>query len=100
MLDLAAQALHVHVDQSGVAGVPVAPDLLEEHLTGEHLPGLAGQGDEVELERGEREPLVATGHREWPATSMARSPMVRRSGSGSSPRQKAGPHPDGSCGGA
>lgn len=64
MLDLAAQSLDVNIDQPGVTGVPVAPHLLEEHLAGEHLPGLAGQGDEqVELERGDREPLVATGHR-------------------------------------
>ena len=54
VLDLGAQPLHVDVDQPGVAGVPVAPDLLEQHLAGEDLPRLAGQGDEqVELERGE-----------------------------------------------
>src|SRR6476646_5848914 len=53
---LRAQALHVNVDEAGVCGVPVAPDLFEKHLTGEHLAGLAGQRDEqVELERGERD---------------------------------------------
>ena len=51
-LDLGAQPLHVDVDQPGVGGVAVAPDLLEQHLAGEHLPGLAGQADQqVELER-------------------------------------------------
>src|SRR4051812_40278944 len=55
-LDLGAQPLDVHVDQSGVRGVPVAPHLLEQQLAGEHLPRLAGQRDEqVELERGERD---------------------------------------------
>ena len=42
LLDLRAQPLHVHVDQPGVRGVPVAPDLLEQHLPGEDLPRLAG----------------------------------------------------------
>ena len=55
-LDLGAQPLHVHVDQPGVRRVPVTPDLLEQHLTGEDLPGLAGQRDQqVELQRGEVE---------------------------------------------
>src|ERR1700755_983058 len=42
LLDLRAQALHVHVDQPGVRGVPVAPDLLEPDLAGEGLPRRAG----------------------------------------------------------
>ena len=33
--DLRAQALHVHVHQPGVAGVTVAPDLLQQDLPGE-----------------------------------------------------------------
>src|SRR3984957_18025031 len=45
LLDLGPQALHVHVHQPGVGRVPVAPDLLEQHLTGEHLARLAGEGD-------------------------------------------------------
>ena len=56
LLDLAAQALDVDVDQPGVAGVAVAPDLLEEDLTGEDLPRLAGERhEEVELQRRERQ---------------------------------------------
>src|SRR5580765_5730752 len=58
LLALRAQPLHVHVDQPGVRGVPVAPDLLEQDLAGEDLPRLAGQRDQqVELERGEVERL-------------------------------------------
>src|SRR4051794_1314792 len=64
VLHLGAQPLDVHVDQSGVGGVSVAPHLLEQHLAREHLPRLAGQADEeVELERGEREGRAAAGHR-------------------------------------
>ena len=56
VLDLGAQPLHVDVDQAGVAGVAVAPDLLEQHLAREDLPGLAGERDEqVELQRRQRE---------------------------------------------
>src|SRR6476659_2275844 len=63
VLDLRPQPLDVHVDQPRVGGVPVAPHLLEEHLAGEHLPGLAGQAHEqVELERRQRDRLAATGH--------------------------------------
>src|SRR5436305_1636009 len=52
LLDLGAQPLDVDVDQPGVRGVPVTPDLLEQMLAGEHLTGLSGQGGEqVELER-------------------------------------------------
>src|SRR5690242_17529427 len=41
VLDLGAQPLDVDVDEAGVAGVAVAPHLLEEDLTGEDLPRLA-----------------------------------------------------------
>src|SRR4051812_118098 len=62
-LDLGPQALDVHVDQPGVRGVPIAPDLLQQQLAGEHLPGLAGQRDEqVELEGGERDGHAVPGH--------------------------------------
>src|SRR5215475_2140950 len=55
-LNFRPQPLHVHVDQAGVGRMPVAPDLLEQHLAGEHLPGLAGEGDQkVELQRRERD---------------------------------------------
>src|SRR5262245_6191138 len=51
-LDLRAQALHMYVDQPGVGRVPVAPDLLEQHLAGEDLPGFPGEcHQEVELQR-------------------------------------------------
>src|SRR5260370_13567317 len=60
LLDLRAQPLHVHVDQPGVRGVPVTPDLLEQHLPGEDLPRLAAQRDEqIELQRSEVERLSA-----------------------------------------
>src|SRR6478736_3653526 len=50
-LDLRPQPLHVHVDQPGVGGVPVAPHLLQQHLAAEHLPGSPGQGQQqVELQ--------------------------------------------------
>ena len=42
LLDLGAQPLDVHVDEAGVRRVSVAPDLFEQHLTGEDLPGLSG----------------------------------------------------------
>src|SRR5262249_18414875 len=52
--DLGAESLDVDVDQPGIGCVPVAPDLLQQHLPGEHLPGLTSQGDEqVKLQRGE-----------------------------------------------
>jgi len=63
VLDLRAQPLDVHVDQPCVRSVPVAPDLLQQHLAREDLPGLAGQADEqVELERRERDGLPGPGH--------------------------------------
>src|SRR3954451_11590609 len=50
-LDLGAQSLHVHVDQPGVRRVPIAPDLLQQQLPGEHLARLAREGhQQVELE--------------------------------------------------
>src|SRR5579859_2543511 len=53
-LDLGPEPLHVHVDQPGVRRVPVAPDLLKEHLAGEDLARLPGQRhQQVELQRGE-----------------------------------------------
>src|SRR4051794_27353602 len=62
-LDLGPQPLDVHVDQPGVGGVPVAPDLLQQHLAGEDLAGFAGQRDQqVELQRGERDLLAVADH--------------------------------------
>src|SRR4051812_16505139 len=53
-LDLGPQPLDVHVHQPGVGGVPVAPDLLQQHLPGEHLARLARQRhQQVELQRRE-----------------------------------------------
>src|SRR5215472_3480026 len=58
LFDLGPEPLHVHVHQPGVRCVPVAPDLLQEHLAGEDLSRLAGQRDQqVELERREAEGL-------------------------------------------
>src|SRR5882757_6854788 len=52
LLDLRAQPLHMDVDQPGVGGVPITPDLLQQHLAGEHLPRLAGKRhQQVELQR-------------------------------------------------
>src|ERR671914_924400 len=62
VLHLRAEPLHMHVDQSGVGGVPVAPDLLEQHLAGEDLPRLARQAQQqVELEGREVDRLVVPG---------------------------------------
>src|SRR4051794_21237328 len=59
VLDLGAQPLDVDVDEAGVARVAGAPHLLEEHLAGEDLPGLARQRDEqVELERRQGQRLA------------------------------------------
>ena len=86
-LDLRPQPLDVHVDQPGVGGVAVAPDLLEQHLAGEHLARVLRQAhQQVELERGQpdRRPARVTS---WPVTSMVRSPMCRSSGVGTSKRR-------------
>ena len=74
LLDLGAQPLHVHVDQPGVGGVPVAPDLLQQHLAGEHLARLAGQRDQqVELQRGQRDRRRRRGSPGAPGTSISTS---------------------------
>ena len=87
MFDLGAQSLHVDVDETGVTGVAVAPHLLQQHLAGEDLPRLARERDQqVELQRGERERLAVALDRVAP-TSMTKSPISSRSGSGSSPRR-------------
>ena len=87
LFDLGPQPLDMHVDQPGVGGVPVTPDLLEQHLAGEDLARLAGEGDEkVEFERGEVQRL-AVPFTEWPATSMLMSPIWSISGAGSSVRR-------------
>src|SRR3954453_7184781 len=63
LLDLGAQPLHMHIDEPGVGGVPVAPHLLEEHLTREHLPRLARERDQqVELQRRQRDRLPVPLH--------------------------------------
>src|SRR4030081_3423636 len=63
LLDLRPEPLHMDVHEPGVRGVAVAPDLLEEHLTGEHLTRLAGQRHrQVELQRGERDGPAFPGH--------------------------------------
>src|SRR6478609_2535922 len=51
LLDLRAKTLHVHVNQTGVGGVAIAPHLLEQHLTGEDLPRLEGDGLPLPLHR-------------------------------------------------
>src|SRR6478609_1257808 len=62
LLDLGTQPLHVHVHQPGVGRVPISPHLLQQHLAGEHLARLAGQGDQqVELQRGERDLFAVPG---------------------------------------
>ena len=51
----------MHVDQPGVCGVPVAPDLFEQRLPAQHLPGPLGQRDQqVELQGRQVDRGVAT----------------------------------------
>ena len=51
------------VDKSGVGGVPVTPDLFEEHLSSKHLSRFARQRhQQVELQRGERDLLILVSH--------------------------------------
>ena len=48
-LDLAAQPVHVDVHGAGLAGVVVAPDVLEQLVAREDLAGMAEQeGEQVE----------------------------------------------------
>ena len=64
VLDLGAQALDVHVDEARVGGVAVTPDLFQQHFATEHLPWLAGEGEqEVELEgcEGDRGAVAGDG---------------------------------------
>ena len=90
VLDLRAQPLDVDVDEPGVTGVAVAPDLLEQHLAGEDLPRLAREGDEqVELERRQRERLAVALDRvagdvdlEVADRRAARAPARRRGAAG------------------
>src|SRR5919205_4058572 len=61
--NLGPQSLDMDIDQPGVSRVAVTPDLLQEQFAGEDLPGLARQGNqEIELQGGQRNPLVATAH--------------------------------------
>ena len=46
VLDLGAQPTDVHVDETAVAEVVVAPDPLEQHLAAEHPAGAGGQLDQ------------------------------------------------------
>src|SRR5699024_5879964 len=63
LLDLGAQALHVDVDQAGVRGVAVPPELLQQDLAREDLAGLARQRDQqVELQRGEADLFAVAAH--------------------------------------
>src|SRR5699024_8043460 len=63
LLDLGAETLDVDVDQPGVRGVPVAPDVLEADLTGAHLPRLARElHQQVELQRRQGDRRPGTGH--------------------------------------
>ena len=53
----------MHIHQTGVGRVPVAPDLLQEHLACEHLPRLARERDQqVELQRRQRDRLPVPLH--------------------------------------
>ncbi len=53
----------MHIDQSGVGGVPISPHLLQQDLAGEHLARLAGQRhQQVELQRGQRDRVAVAGH--------------------------------------
>lgn len=62
--DLAAQPLHVHVDEPCVAGMAIAPDLLQQQFAGERLPRGARECEQqVELQRGERNQSVTAVHR-------------------------------------
>ena len=84
-LDLGAQPLDMHVDQPGVCGVAVAPDLLQQQFTGEHLPRLPGQRhQQIEFQRGQRDPLVPR-CTTWPATSITTSAIRSVSGARWSP---------------
>ena len=63
MFHLGAQPLDVHVHEPGVRLVLVAPDLVEQLLTGEHLAGIGRQGNQqVEFERRQGESFVAAAH--------------------------------------
>lgn len=89
--DLGAQPLHVHVDQSGVGRVPIAPDLLQQHLAGEDLTRLASERDQqVEL-NGVSFTSSSLRLTVWAGTSMViwlpGGPMVSISGATSSPRR-------------
>jgi len=62
-LDLGPQALHVHVHESRVSLVLIAPHLFEEHLAAEHLVGLDREREqELELERRERDTVLSATH--------------------------------------
>src|ERR1700689_4656155 len=64
LLDLGTQPLDVHVDEPRVGGGPVAPDLLQQHLPGEHLPWLPCQRyQQVELPASEVAAAPRPGHR-------------------------------------
>ena len=43
LLDLGPQPLHVHVHETAVAEIGVAPDELEQLLASEHLTGVPGE---------------------------------------------------------
>src|SRR3954452_6821991 len=63
-LDLGPQTLHMDIDEPSVRRVPVSPDLFQQDLAGEHLPGLARQRhEEVELQRRERDLAAVAAHR-------------------------------------
>src|SRR5215203_487217 len=82
--DLRAKPLHVDIHQSSVGCVPVSPNLLEQHLTAEDLPGPSSQRkQQVKLERVNWEGTTAR-FPEWPSTLIDRSPIRRVSTSLSS----------------
>ena len=54
VLNLAAQALHVHINQASIRFVLVAPHLFQQHVASEHLRRAGSQrSQQVELERGQ-----------------------------------------------
>ena len=62
-LDLGAQATDVHIDQSAVTEIVVAPHFVEQCLSAEHLAGAFGQfAQQTELGLGEVDFVAVAQH--------------------------------------